>query len=685
MNTGAPVDHERRALQKGTRVQEFEILGLVGSGGFGIVYLAHDQSLERRVALKEYMPPLASRAEGTTEVIVSSPEHAVTFGTGLRSFVNEARLLARFDHPALVKVHRFWEENGTAYMVMPFYDGPTLQRAIAEKLVATDETSLRLVLFPLLDALMEMHSERCFHRDISPDNILLTATGPVLLDFGAARLALSDASQNFTVILKEGYAPVEQYATENAAEMRQGPWTDIYALSGVVRYAITGKKPPSAVARMASRNDPLEPLTQTATGRYSEPFLRAIDTGMALFVEDRPQSIAQFRALLGKPPVILDGITRQRPAPALSEDVTVKLAGPTVQEATTVTLDPFPLPSITPEPVASSGSAAHQVPLYADRPSWLRWSPVLLAPAAVAAAVIAYRVLPLGQNLHTQAPSAMATASSTDQPQSSSARQEAPRHATARSPEPPAQVSGGPPPVVSTAAVPATAGSPAASPETAGTGKIDAPHPAPPARVDTEEEGPSRPGPRDWHGARAVSPALALMLKAARASAWGAVERRAMLIARTDDPVPAGDRSSSRRANELGLAALRTHQYTEAVAAFEAGTGLDPSDIEVANNYGYALLLAGRRAEAQRVLSDVLLRDPARAVAWTAFAEARSEDSAVALTALKIALHFAASRERTLARFREMAQSHPDPRVRELVAKVLAQRDRVPTVPEGLP
>jgi predicted Zn-dependent protease len=158
-----------------------------------------------------------------------------------------------------------------------------------------------------------------------------------------------------------------------------------------------------------------------------------------------------------------------------------------------------------------------------------------------------------------------------------------------------------------------------------------------------------------------------------------------MLIARTADPVPAGDRSSSRRANELGLAALRAHQYTEAVTAFEAGIGLDPSDIEVANNYGYALALAGRRADAQKVLAGVLLRDPARAVAWTAFAEARSEDRATALASLKIALHFSASRERTLAKFREMAQSHPDLRVRELVAEVLAQRERVPTVPEGLP
>jgi predicted Zn-dependent protease len=180
-------------------------------------------------------------------------------------------------------------------------------------------------------------------------------------------------------------------------------------------------------------------------------------------------------------------------------------------------------------------------------------------------------------------------------------------------------------------------------------------------------------------------PALVLMLRAARANAWGAVERHAILIARTADPVPAGDRPASRRANELGLAALREHRPLEAAAAFETGVASDPSDIEVANNYGYALGLAGKRADAQQILSGVLLRDPTRAVAWTALAETRSEDSANALAALKIALHFATSRERTLGRFREMGQTHPDPRFRAIVRAVLAQRDRVPTVPEGLP
>jgi TonB family protein len=311
MSTGAPVS-QRGALPIGTRVQEFEIVDIVGGGGFGIVYLARDQSLQRRVALKEYMPPMASRLEGTARVVLNFAPDAGTFGAGLRNFLLEARLLARFDHPALVKVHRFWEENGTAYMAMPFYDGPTLQRAVAENKVPASEHSLRALLSPLLDALAALHREQCYHRDISPDNILLTATGPVLLDFGAARMAIGNASQNFTVVLKEGYAPVEQYATEGVTAMRQGPWTDIYALAGVIRYVITGNKPPSAVARIGTRSDAQEPLTRLAAGRYSVSFLRALDVAMALYADDRPQSIEQLRALLDGRPT--------KPAPVVSQE-----------------------------------------------------------------------------------------------------------------------------------------------------------------------------------------------------------------------------------------------------------------------------------------------------------------------------------------------------------------------------
>jgi serine/threonine protein kinase len=286
-----------RILPVGTRLEEFEILGLIGEGGFGIVYLAHDHSLERRLALKEYMPLMLAcrRGEGRT-ITVRSQSEVEAFTLGLKSFVNEARLLARFDHPALLKVYRFWEGNGTAYMAMPFYPGPTLKRSLLEGSNRPNEDEMRAIINPLLDALTVLHDSNCYHRDIAPDNILLTSSGPLLLDFGAARRVITGASQQLTAILKDGYAPIEQYG--NSASMRQGPWTDIYALCGVMRYAITGKAPYSAVDRLLV--DRLEPLTQIASGQYRQSFLRAIDAGMSVRPEDRPQSIAAFRDLISR-------------------------------------------------------------------------------------------------------------------------------------------------------------------------------------------------------------------------------------------------------------------------------------------------------------------------------------------------------------------------------------------------
>jgi serine/threonine protein kinase len=234
------------ALPLGTRLRDYEITGLIGEGGFGVVYLAWDHSLQRKVAIKEYMPAsMASRVSGSSAIVVKSDRHLDTFKAGLKSFVNEARLLARFDHPSLVKVYRFWEENGTAYMVMPFYEGPTLKTALAELGHVPSEGELRAWLNPLLDALTVMHAAQCFHRDIAPDNILLTERGPLLLDFGAARRVIGDMTHALTVVLKPGYAPIEQYG--DVASMTQG--------ADVVRRAADGR---SSRADRDGRRRPLQ-------------------------------------------------------------------------------------------------------------------------------------------------------------------------------------------------------------------------------------------------------------------------------------------------------------------------------------------------------------------------------------------------------------------------------------------
>ena len=305
------------ALPAGTFLGEFEITGLIGEGGFGIVYLAYDHSLQRKVALKEYMPSgLAARKSGMT--VAKSKQHLDTFQAGLRSFINEARLLAQFDHPSLVKVHRFWEANGTAYMVMPFYDGKTLKEVLQQLRGRPDEQWLKQLLRHLLDALEVIHGENCFHRDIAPDNILILKDGrPLLLDFGAARRVISDMTQNLTVILKPGYAPIEQYAEMKS--MKQGAWTDIYALAAVAYFAITGKTPAPAVSRIIS--DSLEPLARLEHGqdRYSPAFLRAIDKGLAIKPEDRPQDIAGFRALLDLKEATHSSVTKTKQPVAHTE------------------------------------------------------------------------------------------------------------------------------------------------------------------------------------------------------------------------------------------------------------------------------------------------------------------------------------------------------------------------------
>lgn len=309
---GAPAQERGHALPPGTRLGEFEITGVLGEGGFGIVYLANDSTLERQVALKEYMPSFAWRTTAA-HVSVRSSQNADSFEAGRRSFINEARMLAQFDHPSLVKVYRFWEANGTAYMVMPYYRGPTLKQALRERSTAPDEAWLRALLTPLLEALDVIHQHQCFHRDIAPDNILMLEDGrPLLLDFGAARRAIGGMNQAFTVILKQNYAPIEQYA--EMPGMRQGAWTDLYALASVIHFAIDGHSPPQAVSRMLL--DPYVPLATRYAGRYSQTFLEAIDRALAFKPDERPQSVAALRALLAFDAPAPREVTEAPPAPS---------------------------------------------------------------------------------------------------------------------------------------------------------------------------------------------------------------------------------------------------------------------------------------------------------------------------------------------------------------------------------
>jgi serine/threonine protein kinase len=274
---------------------EYRLLGVIGEGGFGIVYRANDLSLDREVAIKEYLPATMASRTGTTNVHVRS-QHRGAFDAGLRSFINEARLLAKFSHPALVQVYRFFEGNGTAYMVMRCYQGQTLRAFLENPTHVVDERWLKAILSPLLDVLEMLHAADCYHRDIAPDNVFLQNSGsPVMLDFGAARRIISDMTQALTMVLKPGFAPIEQYAEDGS--MPQGAWTDIYQLGALLYQVITGKPPTTSVARMI--NDPIKPLSPEQYPAYSAEFLDGVHKALAVKPQDRPQSIPELKELLG--------------------------------------------------------------------------------------------------------------------------------------------------------------------------------------------------------------------------------------------------------------------------------------------------------------------------------------------------------------------------------------------------
>ena len=282
------------ALPPGHRIREYEIRRVLGAGGFGITYLAHDTSLDREVAIKEYLPrDYAVRTENHS-VRPRSSETSEDYAWGLQRFLDEARTLARLDHPSVVRVHICFEAHGTAYIVMEFIDGETLDERLKRR-GKLNEAELTAVLSPLVEGLEQVHGAGFLHRDITPRNILLKEDGtPVLIDFGSARQMVGARSQTVTAVVTPGYAPLEQYSTRG----RQGPSTDIYGLSAVAYRCITGTIPLDATERV--QGEDLVPASKAARRRYSEGLLDAIDQGLSLKAGERPQDLRAWRALLVK-------------------------------------------------------------------------------------------------------------------------------------------------------------------------------------------------------------------------------------------------------------------------------------------------------------------------------------------------------------------------------------------------
>lgn len=285
----------RDALPPGTRIQEFEFREVLGRGGFGITYLGWDSRLERVMAIKEYMPAGFAVRDSEWSVHPTTGEDRGTYEWGLDRFLEEARMLARFDRaPGVVDVKRIFEANRTAYTVMEYLEGGTLS-AVLRPGKPLSEDRLRAILSPLLEALDQVHAAGFIHRDIKPGNIMFRGDAiPVLIDFGAARAAIAGRSQSITAIVSPPFSPIELYSA--STESRKGPWTDIYALGAVLYRGMTGVLPPEAPERFLE--DRLVPSAEAAGPAYSETLTGAVDRALQMRIEDRPQSVRDWLEIL---------------------------------------------------------------------------------------------------------------------------------------------------------------------------------------------------------------------------------------------------------------------------------------------------------------------------------------------------------------------------------------------------
>ena len=325
-----PIDHVN-ALPPGTRFEEYRLDAALGAGGFGITYRAYDANLDKFVAIKEYLPvEFATRTEAST-VVPHSDAAAQDYHWGLTRFLDEARTLARFDHPHLNKVHRFFESNGTAYMVLEYVEGETLADKLTRERQLLEE-SLQRLLDEVLSGLEVMHDAGYVHRDIKPGNLMLREedSSAVILDFGAARQAVGQRSKAITSILTPGYAPVEQY---DGKVDRVGAWTDIYALGMVAYRCISGigdSELPDAVARMLAHTRGEAVLLraiEAGKSKYNAKLLEAIDWAMEVDEGDRPQTVDAWRQALS------GGGRRQSPAKPVSKPATQRTGGTTTKGA----------------------------------------------------------------------------------------------------------------------------------------------------------------------------------------------------------------------------------------------------------------------------------------------------------------------------------------------------------------
>ncbi|MBE2294987.1 MAG: protein kinase [Phycisphaerales bacterium] len=302
-NTPAKSNSRRaNTLPSDYMLDEYRIHSVLGAGGFGVTYKALDTHLENWVAIKEYFPVEWSFRDGDGVTVHANTQgHGKQNGDqisdylwGLERFLDEARVLARIQHPHVVRVRRYFRIHGTAYIVMDYEEGIPLSALLQDGETLTEE-EIRSLLEDVLLALQAVHEQGYLHRDIKPANLYLRASDQrvILIDFGAARAAVGRQSKSVTSLVTPGYSPPEQYTTRNE---RYGTWTDIYALAAVLYRCITGRIPVEAVGRLL--DDSLQPAIVEGAGRYSTNLLRVIDRALAVRPEQRFRTVADMQAAL---------------------------------------------------------------------------------------------------------------------------------------------------------------------------------------------------------------------------------------------------------------------------------------------------------------------------------------------------------------------------------------------------
>lgn len=318
-------------LQYGTQLGNYIIQSVLGRGAFGITYLAID-NLDRKVAIKEYLPSGFSKRDQRHTVSPLTEDNQELFQYGLDCFLDEAKTVGKFNHPNIVRVLAYFEENQTAYMVMEYELGQDL-KAYLEKYPKLSERRLLEIFCPINDGLIKVHEHGYIHRDIKPANIYIRKDeSPVLLDFGAARDVFNSKVDQLTRIMTPGYAPYEQ---DNPSWADQGSWTDIYALGATLYYAMLNERIVAAQERasamMLKTDDPYEGLINRLNDKYTPHFLRAIDHALAFHPTNRPQTVKEWNhELLGN----------ERSDEDVTRILSPKMAANRVESETTVQLSP---------------------------------------------------------------------------------------------------------------------------------------------------------------------------------------------------------------------------------------------------------------------------------------------------------------------------------------------------------